>query len=160
MWITDVGRTVDRVPNSPQTCGMSIPPDASAKTFTQVVAMEIRVAMTRADVRQSELARRIGKTEQWLSVRLRGRQAIDLNDLALIAEGLGVNPLDLLPSREVAIAASADPNRRLPQVSRLAAPDTTRTRTTHRTAQRTSRAQRRPVGVRPPGHTIPSTHAA
>jgi transcriptional regulator with XRE-family HTH domain len=91
---------------------MSIPPDASAKTFTQVVAMEIRVAMTRADVRQSELARRIGKTEQWLSVRLRGRQAIDLNDLALIAHGLAVSPLELLPAPEVVAAVAGQINER------------------------------------------------
>lgn len=136
---------------------MSMPPDLSAKTFTQVVAMEIRVAMTRADVRQSDLARRIGKTEQWLSVRLRGKQPIDLNDLALIAGALGVSPLDLLPSREVAAAVSGT-NPRFPQVSRLASPDTP-----IRAKPRTSRhapGQRRPVSVRSPGRTIPSAAAA
>lgn len=79
---------------------MSIQPEISAKTLTQLVAMEIRVAMTRADIKQSELARHIGKTEQWLSVRLRGKQAIDLNDLALIAGGLKVGIQELLPPPE------------------------------------------------------------
>lgn len=85
---------------------MSISPEAPAKTLTQLVATEIKVQMARADVRQSELARRIGKTEQWLSVRLRGRQPVDLNDMALIAKGLGVGVHDLLPTPEEAAGAS------------------------------------------------------
>jgi transcriptional regulator with XRE-family HTH domain len=87
---------------------MSIEPRTPAKTLTQLVATEIRVQMARADVRQSQLAREIGKTEQWLSVRLRGRQPIDVNDLALIARGLGVGIHDLLPSPDDAREA-ADP---------------------------------------------------
>jgi transcriptional regulator with XRE-family HTH domain len=140
---------------------MSMPPDLSAKNFTQVVAMEIRVAMTRADVRQSDLARRIGKTEQWLSVRLRGKQAIDLNDLALIAQGLEVNPLDLLPSREITAAAAANPKVVSGQLSRLVTPAHAGlpVRRGNRPSGRNS-AQRRPVSVRVPGHTMPSSYAA
>lgn len=85
---------------------MTITPEASAKSLTQLVATEIKVQMARADVRQSQLARQIDKTEQWLSVRLRGRQPIDINDLALIARGLGVGIHDLLPTPEVAATAS------------------------------------------------------
>ena len=84
---------------------MTITPEASAKTLTQLVATEIRVQMARHDVRQSQLAREIDKTEQWLSVRLRGRQPIDMNDLALIAGALGVGIHDLLPPPEVAATA-------------------------------------------------------
>lgn len=87
-------------------CRMSITPEVSAKTLTQLVATEIKVAMARADVRQSQLARELGKNEQWLSVRLRGRQPIDLNDLALIARALGVGVHELLPSPEAAAAAA------------------------------------------------------
>jgi transcriptional regulator with XRE-family HTH domain len=87
---------------------MTITPEASAKTLTQLVATEIRLQMVRVDMRQSQLAREIGKTEQWLSVRLRGRQPIDLNDLNLIARALGVGPQDLLPPPAVA-AKAADP---------------------------------------------------
>ena len=76
---------------------MTTMPEASAKTLTQLVALEIRLEMVRQDVLQSQLARKIGKTEQWLSVRLRGRQPIDLNDLALISAGLGVAVGALLP---------------------------------------------------------------
>lgn len=85
---------------------MSIEPQSPAKTLTQMVATEIKVQMARADVRQSQLAREIGKTEQWLSVRLRGRQAIDVNDLSLIAKGLGVGVHDLLPTPDDARGAA------------------------------------------------------
>ncbi len=124
--------------------------------------MEIRVAMTRADVRQSDLARRIGKTEQWLSVRLRGKQAIDLNDLALIAGALSVNPIALLPAPEIMAAAARNPNRDSGPVSRLLTPASTarQTRPAHRPTGRTSGTQRRPVGVRSPGHTMPTSRAA
>lgn len=90
---------------------MSITPEVSAKTLTQLVATEIRVQMARADVRQSQLAREIDKTEQWLSVRLRGRQPIDLNDLALIARALGVGVHELLPAPDVAAAAAVEMSR-------------------------------------------------
>lgn len=46
---------------------------------------------------QAQLARTIGKTEMWVSLRLRGKQPIDLNDLSLIAGALGVGVHDLLP---------------------------------------------------------------
>lgn len=88
---------------------MSITPEVSAKTLTQLVATEIKVQMARADVRQSQLAREIGKTEQWLSVRLRGRQPIDLNDLALVANALGVGVHQLLPPPEIASRAARSP---------------------------------------------------
>jgi transcriptional regulator with XRE-family HTH domain len=84
---------------------MSITPEVNAKTLTQLVATEIKVQMARADVRQSQLAREIGKTEQWLSVRLRGRQPIDINDLALIAKGLSVGIHQLLPPPDEAAQA-------------------------------------------------------
>jgi len=88
---------------------MSITPEASAKTLTQMVATRIRVAMAVEDIRQSELSRRMGKNEQWLSVRLRGRQPIDMNDLLLFARALEVNVHDLLPSREEAEGAAGPP---------------------------------------------------
>lgn len=86
-------------------CCMSITPEVNAKTLTQLVATEVRVQMARADVRQSQLARRMGKTEQWLSVRLRGVQAFDVNDLQLVAGALGVGVHDLLPPPDVAASA-------------------------------------------------------
>lgn len=81
---------------------MTMSPGDPAKTLTQLVATEIKVEMARQDLRQSQLARKMGVTEQWLSVRLRGRQPIDLNDLARIAHALGVEVHRLLPEPEVA----------------------------------------------------------
>jgi transcriptional regulator with XRE-family HTH domain len=88
---------------------MTTTPVGNAKTLTQLVGTQIRIAMVRQDVRQSQLARAIGKTEQWLSVRLRGRQPIDLNDLALIAQGLGVPIVDLLPDDDDMRSVAASP---------------------------------------------------
>lgn len=88
---------------------MSIEPQTPARTLTQMVATQIKLQMVLADdIKQSQLARKIGKTEQWLSMRLRGRQPIDLNDLALIAGALGVGVHELLPSPDDA-ARAADP---------------------------------------------------
>jgi transcriptional regulator with XRE-family HTH domain len=83
---------------------MTMTPVGTAKTLTQLVALEIRLEMVRQDMLQSQLARKLGKTEQWLSVRLRGRQPIDLNDLALIARGLDVSVHKLLPNAPYAVA--------------------------------------------------------
>lgn len=55
--------------------------------------------LVRRDMKQTELAARLGVNEMWLSRRLRGAQPIDLNDLARIAEVLGVTAADLLPGR-------------------------------------------------------------
>lgn len=121
---------------------MSISPEVSAKTLTQLAATEIKVQMARADVRQSQLAREIGKTEQWLSVRLRGRQPIDLNDLALIARGLHIGVYDLLPAPEVAARASA-PNERSAQL--IPSADRPRPKG-HRSARRSSHQMATVVG--------------
>lgn len=87
---------------------MSNTPEDSAKSLTDLVVVEIRVQMARANnMRQSQLARLIGKNEQWLSDRLRGRVLMDLEDLNLIAEGLGVNVLDLLPPGFPTLPAAA-----------------------------------------------------
>jgi transcriptional regulator with XRE-family HTH domain len=114
---------------------MTTTPEAPAKTLTQLVALEIRLEMVRQDMLQSKLARSIGKTEQWLSVRLRGKQPIDLNDLALIARGLGVQIHQLLPDPDAAagaMRATMDRNSR--------------------PTERMIPAQRRPADNRPTGH--------
>lgn len=51
---------------------MTTTPERTA-TLTSLVAAEIRAWMGRLDVRQSELARRVGETDQWMSMRLKGR---------------------------------------------------------------------------------------
>lgn len=120
---------------------MTMTPESPAKTLTQLVALEIRLEMVRQDVKQSDLARRIGKNEQWLSVRLRGRQPIDLNDLARIARGLEVAVHQLLPDPDTASAAASEPMVRYVGL-----------------AESMSAATRRPPDNRPPGRNpgVPS----
>jgi transcriptional regulator with XRE-family HTH domain len=67
-------------------------------SLTELVAEEIRALMARRRVKQSDLARALGKSEQWVSVRLRAVQPIDLNDLQGIAGVLNVEIADLLPA--------------------------------------------------------------
>lgn len=74
---------------------MTTTPERTA-TLTTLVAAEIRAWMGRLDVRQSELARRMGETDQWLSMRLKGRTPIDLNELQRMCSALGVNAVDVL----------------------------------------------------------------
>lgn len=77
---------------------MTTTPERTA-TLTTLVAAEIRAWMGRLDVRQSELARRMGEKDQWMSMRLKGRTPIDLNELQRIATALGLGVLDLLPAQ-------------------------------------------------------------
>lgn len=88
---------------------MTMTPESPAKTLTQLVALEIRLELVRQDMNQADLSRKIGKNDQWLSMRLRGRQPIDLNDLALIARGLGKAVHELLPDPDTASAAAVEP---------------------------------------------------
>jgi transcriptional regulator with XRE-family HTH domain len=70
----------------------------TSRTLSDRVAEEIRVMMARRLLKQSELAKLLDTNDQWLSVRLRGRQPIDLNDLERIADALGADVADLIPS--------------------------------------------------------------
>lgn len=62
---------------------------------------------------QAQLARAMGKTPMWVSLRLRGLQPIDLNDLLLFARALNVGVHQLLPSEDDA-AGAADPRLTAP----------------------------------------------
>lgn len=83
---------------------MTTTPERTA-TLTSLVAAEIRALMGRQDVRQSELARRMGESDQWMSMRLKGRTPIDVNELQRIAVALGVRVHELLPPPDVAAKA-------------------------------------------------------
>jgi len=60
------------------------------------VAEEIRVMLARRRMSGAELARQIGQTQPYLSRRLTGEVAIDVDDLAKIAQVLGVSPTALI----------------------------------------------------------------
>lgn len=82
-------------------------PNERSATLTELVADEIRVAMTRQRVSGRDLASKLGVSPSWVSYRLSGKQAIDLNDLFRVAKALGVGVHQLLPSPEV-VAQAAD----------------------------------------------------
>lgn len=56
--------------------------------------------MARRRITGQQLARTLGVSNAWVSYRLNGKQAIDLNDLERIAAVLEVDVQDLLPDRE------------------------------------------------------------
>jgi DNA-binding Xre family transcriptional regulator len=70
---------------------------AGARTLSEAVAEEIRVAMVRRRWRQSDLASALGTNEAWLSRRLAGKTDLSIDDLARIAAVLEVPVTELLP---------------------------------------------------------------
>ena len=77
--------------------------------LSDVVAKEIRIALIRLDWKQSDLAARMGKSEMWVSRRLRGAQPIDLNDFQAFASALGVPLEELLGGREGRLITTGRP---------------------------------------------------
>lgn len=65
------------------------------------VAEEIRALLGRRQMSGAKLARAIDQSEMYVSRRLRGETAFDLDDLERIADVLGVTVADLLPSAKV-----------------------------------------------------------
>lgn len=59
------------------------------------VAEEVRVAMARRRISGVALANRLGKAQPWISRRLRGDVAFDLDDLEAVASALDV-PVETL----------------------------------------------------------------
>ena len=58
-------------------------------------AEEMRAEMARRKVGMNELARRIGKDPKWVQNRANGRTSITVEDIPLLAAGLGMTPQDL-----------------------------------------------------------------
>jgi len=113
---------------------MTTTPERTA-TLTALVAAEIRAWMGRLDVRQSELARKLGESDQWLSMRLRGRTPLDINEMQRIARALGIGVHELLPNPDLADQAAAPP-----AIAHY-----------FEVAERTSDHHQRPPDNRPPG---------
>ena len=70
----------------------------ATRSLSDVVSEEIRAQLGRRRMSQAGLARTLHVSPSWVSLRLSGKQPIDLNDLADIADGLGVAVADLLPT--------------------------------------------------------------
>jgi len=118
---------------------MTTTPEQRTATLSELVAEEIRALMGRRRMSQAQLARGIDKTEMWVSLRLRGKQPIDMNDLHVIAGALGVGVHDLLPPPEIA-AGAARPSA----IAQYLEPP-----------ERTTNRRRRPRDNRPIGHPKP-----
>lgn len=88
---------------------MTITPEGRTATLSELVAQEIDSVRGRRRMSQAQLARSMGKTPMWVSLRLRGLQPIDMNDLLLFARALEVGVHDLLPPPEVAAGATGVP---------------------------------------------------
>ena len=88
---------------------MTTAPEQRTATLTQLVAVEIDKVRGGRRMSQAQLARAMGKTPMWVSLRLRGLQPIDMNDLFLFAKVLGVGVHQLLPPPEV-VSQAADPS--------------------------------------------------
>ncbi|MDG4791880.1 helix-turn-helix transcriptional regulator [Micromonospora sp. WMMD1102] len=66
----------------------------------ELVAEEVRALLGRRQMSGAKLATAIDRSEMYVSRRLRGETAFDLDDLERIAGVLGVQVADLLPKRE------------------------------------------------------------
>jgi transcriptional regulator with XRE-family HTH domain len=118
------------------------------------VAAEIRAILARRGWKQSQLAERLGVHEMWVSRRLRGVNAISVDDLERIAAALGIKPANLLGLAE---QAGTQMNSRSPSVPERSALDSfTSTKRPHGT-----RPDGRPLtGMRRPERVAPQPIAA
>jgi len=63
----------------------------------ELVAAEVRAELARRMMTGADLAQRIGRSPMYVSRRIRGEVAFDLDDLQRIGEVFGKEPADLLP---------------------------------------------------------------
>lgn len=78
--------------------GMSMTPtERPSVPLRESIAEEIRVHMTRQRVTGVALAARIGRSQSYVSRRLTGETAFDLDDLERIAYALSVTVFQLMP---------------------------------------------------------------
>lgn len=80
-------------------------PAPDHKPFTVVVAAKIRGRIAELGYRQADLAGVLGVSQQSVSKRLTGKVPFDVNELATVADWLGVSVMQLLGD-----AGSTPPN--------------------------------------------------
>jgi transcriptional regulator with XRE-family HTH domain len=68
-----------------------------SETITASVAAEVRAELARQRMSQQLLAAKLGVSQQWVSRRIAGTVAFDVNELARIAGLLGVPMSQFLP---------------------------------------------------------------
>ncbi len=64
--------------------------------FARAYARAVRAAVDDNGMSGSELARRLGRAQSYISLRLQGRKAWTLDELDAIASIIGMNPQDLM----------------------------------------------------------------
>lgn len=65
------------------------------------VVRRIQEEIKARKIKPARLARTIGKSQPWISLKLSQQRRISLEDINLIANGLGLNLSDLLPTNLV-----------------------------------------------------------
>lgn len=69
-------------------------------TLADSVAAEVRAHLARRQLTATALANAIGKSEMYVSRRIRGEVAFDLVDIEQVARFLSIAVADLLPAAE------------------------------------------------------------
>jgi transcriptional regulator with XRE-family HTH domain len=72
-------------------------------TRSEYSADQLRIVLTRSGVNYSELARRLGRSREWVSGRARGAYVITPQDAVEIVRGLGVGLSDLMDTPSVPV---------------------------------------------------------
>lgn len=72
--------------------------DSDLLSADQAIGITVNQVMFQNSVTRSELARRIGLSQPSVSMKLRGQVGWSLEDVLLIADALGVDPRDLIPT--------------------------------------------------------------
>jgi transcriptional regulator with XRE-family HTH domain len=83
---------------------------ASDPRLSRRVAAEVRAEMARKRITGRALARTLGRSANWVSLKTSGAQGIDLDELETIAAALGVTIVDLLPRRDRGVTEPYLPN--------------------------------------------------
>ena len=75
----------------------------TSHTYVRQVAGNVRAELSRSGLLQKQLAIRVGKSDEWVSRRIRTNdpQPMSTADLALFAEALSVTPGRLASTGEV-----------------------------------------------------------
>ena len=68
------------------------------QTITELVAANVRMELARRRLGQVQVARVLGLSQAAVSRRLNGSVPLDVNELSLIADMLGMAASDLLPA--------------------------------------------------------------
>lgn len=123
-------------------------------SLREQTAGELRAQLARRRISASELARRIGWKQPYMARRIDGRVALDLDDLELIAQALGIAVTDLLP--EVARRAEPVSLRNQRSTSPYAESDGV-TVLFPQVTERMTRARNAPPDHRPNGHPSANT---